>query len=72
MDYCNLKLGTSGQAYPMTCTDLIFDALHGKSAFSILDAACSFHLLHIAIRIDRRPPFLPIVGCISTYGHLLS
>lgn len=48
VDYRNLNLATTGQAYPMTRTDAIFDALHGKSVFSILDAARGYHQLPIA------------------------
>ena len=48
VDYRNLNLATTGQVYPMTRTDSIFDALHGKSVFSILDAAHGYHQLPIA------------------------
>ena len=48
VDYRNLNLATTGQVYPMTRTDFFFDALHGKSVFSILDAARGYHQLPIA------------------------
>lgn len=48
VDYRNLNLATVSQAYPMTRTDSIFDALHGKKVFSILDAARGYHQLPIA------------------------
>lgn len=48
LHYRNLNLATTGQAYPMTCTDSMFDALHGTSVFSIFDAARSYHQLAIA------------------------
>ena len=48
VDYRNLNIATTGQVYPMTRTDSIFDALHGKSVFSILDAARGYHQLPIA------------------------
>ena len=52
VDYRNLNLATVSQAYPMTRTDTIFDALHGKRVFSILDAARGYHQLPI-IPSDR-------------------
>lgn len=58
VDYRNLKLATTGQAYLMTRTDSIFDALHGKSVFSILDAARSYHQLPIAEAARWKPAFL--------------
>lgn len=48
VDYRNLNLATVGQAYPMTRTDSVFDALHGKRVFSILDAARGYHQLPVA------------------------
>lgn len=48
VDYRNLNLATVSQAYPMTRTDAVFDALHGKRVFSILDAARGYHQLPIA------------------------
>ena len=48
VDYRNLNLATVSQAYPMTRTDSIFDALHGRKVFSILDAARGYHQLPIA------------------------
>ena len=48
VDYRNLNIPTTGQVYPMTRTDSIFDALHNKSVFSILDAGRGYHQLPIA------------------------
>lgn len=48
VDHRNLNSATIGQVYPMTRTDSIFDALHGKCIFSILDAARGYHQLPIA------------------------
>ena len=48
VDYRNLNLATVSQAYPMTRTDSVFDALHGKRVFSILDAARGYHQLPVA------------------------
>ena len=48
VDYRNLNLATTGQVYSMTRTDSIFDALHRKSLFLILDAARGYHQLPIA------------------------
>ena len=48
VDYRNLNLATTGQVYPMTRADSIFDTLHGKKVFSILDAARGYHQLPIA------------------------
>ena len=47
VDYRNLNLATTGQVYPMTRSDAIFDTLHGKCVFSILDAARAYHQLPI-------------------------
>lgn len=47
VDYRNLNLATTGQVYPMTRTDSIFDALYGKSVFSFLNAARGYHQLPI-------------------------
>ena len=47
VDYRDLNLATTSQVYPMTRTDSIFDALHGKRVFSILDAARGYHQLPI-------------------------
>lgn len=58
VDYGNLNLATTGQGYPMTRTDSIFDALHGKSVFSILDAARGDHQLPIAEEDRWKTAFL--------------
>ena len=58
VDYRNLNLATTGQGYPMTRTDSIFDALHGKSVFSILDAASVYHQLPIAKDDQWKTAFL--------------
>lgn len=47
VDYRDLNSATKGQVYPMTRTDAIFDTLHGKRVFSILDAARGYHQLPI-------------------------
>ena len=47
VDYRELNLATTNQVYPMTRTDSIFDTLHGKRVFSILDAARGYHQLPI-------------------------
>ena len=48
VDYRSLNVATIGEVYPMTCSDAIFDTLHGKRVFSILDAARGYHQLPIA------------------------
>lgn len=48
VDYRNLNVVTIGEVYPMQCSDAIFDTLHGKGVFSILDAARGYHQLPIA------------------------
>ena len=58
VDYRNLHLATVSQAYPMTCTDSIFDALHGKRVFSILDAARGYYQLPIAPRDRWKTAFI--------------
>ena len=58
VDYRNLYLATTGLVYPMTRTDSIFHALHGKSFFSILDAARGYHQLPIAEEERRKTAFL--------------
>ena len=58
VDYCNVNLATTRQAYPMTRTDSIFDALHGISVFSILDAAHGNHQLPIAEENRWKTAFL--------------
>ena len=58
VDYRNLNLATTGQVYPMTRTDSIFDALHGKCVFSILDAARGYHQLPIAEEDRWKTAFL--------------
>lgn len=58
LDYRNLNLATTTQVYPMTCTDSIFDALHGKRVFSILDAARWYHQLPIAEKDHWKTAFI--------------
>lgn len=48
VSYINLNLATVRQAYPMTGTDTVFDALYGNHVFSILDAARGYHQLPVA------------------------
>ena len=48
VDYRNLNVATIGEVYPMQRSDAIFDTLHGKRVFSILDAARGYHQLPIA------------------------
>ena len=65
VDYRNLNLATTGHVYPMARTDSIFDALHGKSVFSILDTARGYHQLPIAEGDRWKTASLLIVGYIS-------
>lgn len=48
VDYRQLNIATIGEVYPMTRSDAIFDTLHGKRVFSILDAARGYHQLPVA------------------------
>ena len=52
VDYRNMNLATTTQVYPMTRSDSIFDAFHGKRVFSILDAAWGYPQLPIVVQ-DR-------------------
>ena len=70
VDYRNLNIATTTQVYPMTRTDSIFDALHGKRVFSILDVARGYHQLPIDEKHQQQRNVRPVRPDARALGRL--